>query len=413
MEKQKNLTVLKQSDKDFLRSLENCIQFGTPVLLENVGESLDPALEPLLQKQTFKQGGSVCIKLGESTIEYSKDFRMYITTRLKNPHFPPETTAKIAMVNFSISKEGLVDQLLGIIVARERPELEEERSQVIGQINENKKNLSDIENKILNVLYSSKGNILEDENAIKTLSSSKVLANEIVEKQHACEAAKGRIDDNRNDYLDLTHFAVSLFFTGNHLSQINHMYQFSLAWFINLFCTSIDVADKSEELDERLNSIKEHFLRSLFVNTSTSLFEEDKIVYSFLLACNLGKNCKGVMETDEWQFFLRLVKDAEDETEKGYEWLTDKMRGRVEQLKELKSLAILTDPDNEEHLEIMWDSGAPQKTTGYDHLTKDLNAFQTLLLLAAYRPDRLIPSVRTFVANTLGKPKLLIVSIYE
>ena len=86
------------------------------MLLENVGESLDPALEPLLQKQTFTQGGSVCIKLGESTIEYSKDFRMYITTRLKNPHFPPETTAKIAMVNFSISKAGLVDQLLGIYI---------------------------------------------------------------------------------------------------------------------------------------------------------------------------------------------------------------------------------------------------------------------------------------------------------
>ena len=98
--------MLKQYDKDFLRNLENCIQFGTPVLLENVGESLDPALEPLLQKQTFTQGGSVCIKLGESTIEYSKDFRMYITTRLKNPHFPPETTAKITMVNFSISKAG-------------------------------------------------------------------------------------------------------------------------------------------------------------------------------------------------------------------------------------------------------------------------------------------------------------------
>ncbi len=49
------------------------------MLLENVGESLDPALEPLLQKQTFQQGGSVCIKLGESTIEYSKDFRMYVS----------------------------------------------------------------------------------------------------------------------------------------------------------------------------------------------------------------------------------------------------------------------------------------------------------------------------------------------
>jgi dynein heavy chain len=61
--------------------------------------------------------------------------------------------------------------------------------------------LEDIENKILNVLYTSKGNILEDENAIKTLSSSKVLANEILEKQAACQAAKSRIDDNRHEYL--------------------------------------------------------------------------------------------------------------------------------------------------------------------------------------------------------------------
>ena len=45
------------------------------MLLENVGEELDPVLEPLLLKQTFKQAGSICIKLGDSIIEYSKDFR--------------------------------------------------------------------------------------------------------------------------------------------------------------------------------------------------------------------------------------------------------------------------------------------------------------------------------------------------
>lgn len=43
--------------------------------------------------------------------------------------------------------------------------------------------LKEIEDKILEVLSSSEGNILEDETAIKVLSSSKVLANEISEKQ--------------------------------------------------------------------------------------------------------------------------------------------------------------------------------------------------------------------------------------
>jgi hypothetical protein len=50
------LQVIKLSDADYIRTLENSIQFGTPVLLENVGEELDPSLEPLLLKQTFKQG---------------------------------------------------------------------------------------------------------------------------------------------------------------------------------------------------------------------------------------------------------------------------------------------------------------------------------------------------------------------
>lgn len=67
--------VIKPSDSDYVRVLENCIQFGHPVLMENVGEEIDPMLEPLLLKQTFKQGGSICIKLGDSVIEYSHDFR--------------------------------------------------------------------------------------------------------------------------------------------------------------------------------------------------------------------------------------------------------------------------------------------------------------------------------------------------
>lgn len=69
----------------------------TSVLLENVGEELDPILEPLLLKQTFKQGGSTCIRLGDSTIEYAPDFRFYITTKLRNPHYLPETSVKASI----------------------------------------------------------------------------------------------------------------------------------------------------------------------------------------------------------------------------------------------------------------------------------------------------------------------------
>jgi len=56
MEREHKLAVIKLTDSDYVRQLENCISFGYPLLLENVGEELDPSLEPILQKQSFKQG---------------------------------------------------------------------------------------------------------------------------------------------------------------------------------------------------------------------------------------------------------------------------------------------------------------------------------------------------------------------
>lgn len=109
------------------------------VLLENIGEDLDPVLEPLLLKQTFRQGGMTCIKLGDSTIEYSQDFRFYITTKLRSPHYLPETSVKVTLVNFMITPAGLEDQLLGIVVTREKPELEEQKNSLLLQGAENKK----------------------------------------------------------------------------------------------------------------------------------------------------------------------------------------------------------------------------------------------------------------------------------
>lgn len=56
-----SLQVIKLSEGgEYLRTLENAIQFGLPVLLENVAEELDPSLESLLLKQVFKSGGKRC-----------------------------------------------------------------------------------------------------------------------------------------------------------------------------------------------------------------------------------------------------------------------------------------------------------------------------------------------------------------
>lgn len=50
MEKERQIRVMKFTDGNYLKLLEASIRMGTPVLMENVGEELDPAIEPLLQK---------------------------------------------------------------------------------------------------------------------------------------------------------------------------------------------------------------------------------------------------------------------------------------------------------------------------------------------------------------------------
>lgn len=100
---------------------------------------MDPVLEPVLQQQIFKQGGAWCLKLGDSIVEYNSDFMLYITTKLRNPHYLPEVAVKVTLINFMITATGLEDQLLGITVAKERPDLEAEKNQLIIQGAENKR----------------------------------------------------------------------------------------------------------------------------------------------------------------------------------------------------------------------------------------------------------------------------------
>lgn len=73
-------------------------------------------------------------RFGDSTIEYSESFRFYITTKLRNPHYLPEVAVKVTLLNFMITPEGLEDQLLGIVVQQERPELEEAKTKLVLQV---------------------------------------------------------------------------------------------------------------------------------------------------------------------------------------------------------------------------------------------------------------------------------------
>merc|ERR1719163_1052580 len=174
MEAQNSVKVVKGNDATILRTLENAIRMGTPVILEDVGEELDPALEPVLQKQIYNQGGRKLIRIGDSDVDYNDEFKFYLTTKMPNPHYLPEVCIKVTIINFTVTMAGLEDQLLGEVVRAERPDLEKQKNQLIKSLAADKKTLQELEDKILKLLSESKGNILDDEVLINTLSDSKI-----------------------------------------------------------------------------------------------------------------------------------------------------------------------------------------------------------------------------------------------
>ena len=181
------------------------------------------------------------------------------------------------MINFMITPEGLQDQMLGILAAEEKPELEEKKNKLIVESANNKKQLKEIEDKILKVLSSSQGNILEDETAIQILSSSKVLSEEIAAKQKVATATEEEIDATRNGYRPVADHAAVLFFCIVELENIDPMYKFSLPWFISIYHQSIVQSEKKLNIEERISDLKTKFTDTMYQKICRSLFRVSKV----------------------------------------------------------------------------------------------------------------------------------------
>uniref|UniRef100_A0A493T3E0 Dynein heavy chain ATP-binding dynein motor region domain-containing protein n=1 Tax=Anas platyrhynchos platyrhynchos TaxID=8840 RepID=A0A493T3E0_ANAPP len=93
--------------------MERALAAGEQVLIENLEESVDPVLGPLLGREMIKKGRY--IKIGDKECEYNPAFRLILHTKLANPHFQPELQAQCTLINFTVTRDGLEDQLLATL----------------------------------------------------------------------------------------------------------------------------------------------------------------------------------------------------------------------------------------------------------------------------------------------------------
>ena len=221
-----SLVVVRLGQRGYLDTIERAVADGAVVLIENLEESMDPVLDPILGRNTIKKGRA--IKLGDKECEYNPEFRLILHTKLANPHYQPELQAQTTLINFTVTRDGLEDQLLAAVVSKERPDLEKLKSDLTRQQNEFTVTLKGLEDSLLARLSAAEGNFLGDYELVENLENTKRTANEIEVKVAEAKITEVKINEARELYRPAAARASLLYFILNDLNKISLMYQFSL-----------------------------------------------------------------------------------------------------------------------------------------------------------------------------------------
>ena len=192
--------------------------------------------------------------------------------------------AQTTLINFTVTRDGLEEQLLGSVVRKERPDLEMQKAELTRQQNEFKITLKQLEDNLLARLSSAEGNFLGDYALVENLETTKRTAAEIEIKVGEAKITEVNINVARELYRPAAARSSLLYFILNELNKISPMYQFSLKAFSVVFEKAIDRSEPAEEVKQRVANLIDFITFSVFIYTTRGLFEKDKIIFTAQMA---------------------------------------------------------------------------------------------------------------------------------
>eukprot|EP00770_Monocercomonoides_exilis_P005227 MONOS_5201.1-p1 / transcript=MONOS_5201.1 / gene=MONOS_5201 / organism=Monocercomonoides_exilis_PA203 / gene_product=dynein haevy chain 3, outer dynein arm alpha / transcript_product=dynein haevy chain 3, outer dynein arm alpha / location=Mono_scaffold00149:3327-12824(+) / protein_length=3165 / sequence_SO=supercontig / SO=protein_coding / is_pseudo=false len=404
--KEKDLKITTLNHRYFRNYLEECVSLGKSLLIEDIQEELDPVLDSILEKQFVKAGSkSFTVRIGDKDVDYDKNFKLFMTTKLPNPHFSPEVCAKTSVVDFTVTMKGLEQQILGRVIEKERSELEEQRHQVLNDVAANKKMVQQYERDLLYRLSESKGNLLDDDEMIAVLRNTKKAAQEVAEKLSIGEITEAKINEAREEYRPVATRASILYFLIGEMTLVNSMYNTSLAVFLRLFDISMDRSEKSPIASKRIENIINFATFHIFRYVSRGLFSNHKILYTLQMALKIDM-ASGKISRDQFNVLIKggAALDIATARPKPFAWIPDNVWLNLVSLSGLPSCRAVLEQitQNGDAWKKWYDSEAPE-TTPIPDVYDRMDSFGKLLFVRCWREDRTILATNLYLAESLGQ----------
>ncbi|KAJ8736206.1 hypothetical protein PYW08_006862 [Mythimna loreyi] len=404
MEKLNNLIVTTLNHKYFRNHVEDCVSLGLPMLIEDVAEELDPVLDNILEKNYIKIGSSYKVKLGDKEIDVTEGHKIYITTKLPNPAYTPEVSARTSIIDFTVTMRGLEDQLLGRVILTEKADMEAERIQLIMDVTANRRKMQELEANLLHKLTTIQGSLVEDVSLIQVLNVTKATATEVKEKLDVAKETEFKINAAREEYRPVATRGSVLYFLVCNMSLVCNMYQTSLAQFLERFDISMERSPQSPITLRRIAFIIDFLTFDVFKYISRGFYEKHKYLFTVLLTLKIDLQ-REYITFEEFQTFIKggAALDLNACPPKPYKWVTDMSWLNLVQLSALRQFTNILNQvcNNEKGWKSWFDKEAPEEETLPDGY-QTLDVFRKLLVVRAWCPDRTLAQSLKYVVQSMG-----------
>jgi len=338
--------------------LMRAIEDGLPIILENVGEVLDTRVFAVLFRAYVPRAGKLYISIGDRMVEVhcqstadgsaapaadANDqgeathmststplFRVFFQTRLSTPHFGAELQGLVALVDFTVTEAGLEDQLLRLFVQQERPKLLQQQSAVWKDKGCMSAELSRLEDRLLSLVASAKGELVANEDLIETLGKTQEVVAAIEADAATSERTQRELDESLEVYRPAARRAVLVFSVVKSLAAVDNMYQYSLAWLKSGYQRAVqqNMEGGGGDAEERVVRLQEMITLWAHKSVSRGVFKRHCLLFPTNLAIRVAQSDTSLaaekrLRSEELSVLLAGPFTAEVTDNRARAWLPD------------------------------------------------------------------------------------------